>query len=253
MGKLDLTGNSNTRARLASSPSAPAFDVVNDIGWAHLFYAGGPAFIALGLSDGASMSSTNWPDEIAANAANLTGGSGTYQAANAAMNSKPAVLVPASGSGKMHTGTVAGGAQVSLPYSIIVIFDLTSSAPTRYVTDGANEGNSGQRVLFRITAGPVWSLYMGSDNTGGTPTTGIKAARIYATSGNDTLTVNGSTIISGVSSGGGTWQGVSFSPTPSEMAGRHALYGLYSGDITAAGNWAGLVSWVSSNYGVTLS
>jgi hypothetical protein len=140
-----------------------------------------------------------------------------------------------------------------LPYSIIGVFETNPATATKYMCDGANEGSTGQRILLRITAGPVWSLYMGTDRTGGTPASGLQTARIYAQSGNDTLTIKGSTVISGVDSGGGTWQGVSFSPATTEMAGRWGFYGVYAGDITAAGNWSALQSWVSSTYGVSLS
>ncbi len=256
MGKLALTGDSRTRSRLADLAVAGGgggFNVVTDIPWSHLYYAGGPAFVALGLSNGASMAAVNWPDEIAANAANLTGGSGVYRSADAAFNSKPCVEMPGSGNGKMHTGTVGAGAQVALPFSIIVIYQISPATATKYIIDGANAGGSGNRVLYRITAGPVWSLFMGTDRTGGTPSAGIKTARIYAISGNDVLTVDGSTVISGVDAGGNTWQGMTWSPTTVEFNGRGAFCGVYSGDITGHGNWSAFQSWVTSTYGVTIS
>ncbi len=112
-----------------------AFNPVTDIAWAHLYYTGGPNFVALGLSNGATMGSTNWPDEIAAHAADLTGGGGTYQSANAAFNSKPSVLMPASGAGKKHTTSVAAGAQVSLPYTIVCVFQLNTVNTAKYIFD----------------------------------------------------------------------------------------------------------------------
>jgi hypothetical protein len=251
MGKLATTGNSRTRNRLADLRAVPAFNPVTDIGWAHLYWAGGPAFQGIAPANNASMSGTNWPDEIAANAANLNAGAGLYRTADASMNSKPSLAVGSGNAGKRHSTTVAGGAQVSLPYSIVLIFQLNSTAG--YVVDGANEGGSGNRVLFRVSSGPVWSLYMGIDRTGGTPTTGLKAVRISATSGNDLATVNGSTVISGVEASGGTWQGMSITEGGAEFSGNFAFYGVYAGDITGAGNWAAFQAWVTSEYGVSIS
>lgn len=231
----------------------PPFDPVTSIAWAHLFYAAGPQFVALGLLDGASMAAVNWPDEIAANAVPLTGGSGTYRAADAVINSQPSVEMPVAGNGKMHASSVAVGAQVAQPFSIVAVFQLDSITPSDYFFDGANAGSSGNRVLVRATAGPVWSLFMGSDRTGGTPATGIQAVRVHAVSGNDLLTANGSTVISGVNAGDVTWQGVTLSESGVVMDGRFAFWGIYAGDITADGAWSDLQAWVLTTYGVSLS
>ncbi len=95
---------------------------------------------------------------------------------------------------------------------------------------------------------------MGTDQAAGTPTSGLKASRVYATSGNDVLTVNGSTIISGVDSGGGSWQGVSlYAFTSGTATDRYAFYGVYPGDITADGQWSAFQTWVTSTYGVSIS
>ncbi len=238
----------------AGGGAAAAFNPVTGISWAHLYYAGGPNFQAQGLADGATMNGSagqTFPDEIATNAANLNGGTGTYQSSPSQMNGKPCVGIFSTSTGLLHSSTVAAGAQVSLPYSIIVIWYMSSAAA--YICDGANAGGSGNRVLLRVSTGPVWSLYMGTDRTAGTPGSGIMAARISATSGNDLLTVNGSTIISGVDSGGGTWQGMSWNDNPPVPGGRFAFYGVYSGDVTAAGNWSAFQTWVTSTYGVSIS
>lgn len=231
------------------------FNVITSIPWKHLYYAGGPAFQAQGLANGATMNGSaghTFPDEIATNAAPLNSGAGTYQSSPANMNGKPCVANFSTSAGLDHNATVAAGAQQALPFTVVVIWYMSS--PANYVVDGANQGSSGNRVLLRISSGPVWSLYMGTDRTAGVPTAGLKAARIHATSGNDVLTVNGSTIISGVDSGGGTWQGMSWNDGPGVVpGGLYAFYGLYPGDLTAHANWSAFQAWVLATYGVSIS
>ncbi len=126
MGKLATSSNARTRRRGVDVSGVAAFDPVTGLGWKHLYYAGGPAFQALGLSNGADMASVNWPDEIATNAAPLDAGNGGYATADSQINSKPSVYTISGLSNKRHSTTVAGGAQVSLPYSVICIFQFDS-------------------------------------------------------------------------------------------------------------------------------
>lgn len=228
------------------APTSPAFLIP----WAHLWFAGGPEFQAFGYAD--NTSATNWPDEIGT--ADATSGSGVYRAADSAINFQPSVI-PAGGgaNGKMTPGAPMS---VAVPYSIIVLCQLSAVGAGSYILDGGNAGSTGNRVLLKASpfSSSAWGIEAGTERTGGTASTGIKAMRILITSGNDLLTVNGSTVISGVDAGSNTFQGITIGgPSGAPMNGRVSLVGVYSGDITGHANWAAFQAWVLSAYGVSLS
>lgn len=231
-------------------------NVITDMGWSHLHFTEGPAFRLLGLLTGASV--TTWPDEIAANAAPLTAGSGTFRAADTSINNRSCVEnTGAAVDGKMHAAAVAAAAQVAAPFTIIWIGQLDVAGAGHYVFDGANDGNSGLRIIFQSSpfSSSAWGLNAGGAATAGAVSTGIKAVRIKIAAGAaSVLTVNGTTVMNNVNVGSNTWQGITLGGVAgAPMDGRNALWGITPGDLTTHPKWADLQALVLGYYGVALS
>jgi hypothetical protein len=231
----------------------PPFDPVTLFD--HAWYIEGAemqAIIAsIPIGDGQSMGTGagGWPDEVGT--ANLDSGSATYRAAAASFNNQPCADFPGSGNGIY---TSANPMSVAVPYSVVIICQLDVAAAGHYILDGSVNG--GNRLI--VQSGPIgvsnWGIHNGTQQSGGALSTGIKAMRVHITSGNDTLVVNGTTMISGVDAGAQTFTGITVGGVSgAPMDGRVAFVGVAAGDITAHGDWAAFQAWVLSKYGVTLS
>jgi hypothetical protein len=235
----------------AGSGSAP-FDPITDVGWAHAYWAEGPEFVALGYADGAAVS--NWPDEIGT--ADLTQATGSKQPAYRASGthfSLPCVDFDGTAD---FLGPVAYSS-IGLTHSVVVIVANDTNGTDIYFVDGFD---STHRRIVGITfpGSSQWRHYAGASAVGGSGTAaGKHALRSKIVSGtSDLLTADGAnatTATAGDQTMTGLTAGADYTGTGAFFNGRTAFIGVYSGDVTGDGGWAGLVTWASTKYGVTLS
>lgn len=224
-----------------------------------VWYPGGPLFQALGVSDGSTADTL--PDEKVANVGpgvnpDLTMSTSSrrpiYRSSVAAFNNKPTLEFDGSNDMMQHAGPYTAGG-VALPYTVIVIGKYDTLTAFTYMTDALGS----TRMIIGLGASTAtWRMYAGSDTTGGTTSTNATALRAYFTSGNDVLTANGSTAISGANATGANFSGFTIGADYSggaNLDGHIAFAATAAGDATAHAHWSGFVTWVSTYYGLTIS
>lgn len=228
--------------RRAASQRIGGFDPLT-VGWTHAYWAEGPEFVALGKSDGASM--TIWPDEMSTMDLETTAGTPTYQSSGWASPARPSVRFP--GSALM----VRGWSQ-SQPFSAVVIADRSGGGAFSYYIGGA--GTSGW-AIYRLGASTL-SGFAGSDVTATADSDAPHMLALYANGGSSALGVDG-TFTSGsagsnnptVLSLGGRSDGV----LAVFFAGDIVFAGVASGDIRTDPKWSQFKTWVTSHYGITVA
>lgn len=216
------------------------------LGWAHAYWTEGPNFLSLGLANNDNV--TTLPDEIGSADMDGTGHQPFYQIADDSQLGQP--VIQTSGVGGSYLGPAAMST-ISPPHTVVIIGYVTGTG-ARYLTDGFDGSH---RRIIGSDAGGGWRMYAGSDTTGGTASAGPHAFVSMIVSGTpDTLKVDGSGVISGDAGNhdivgltiGGAYDGGVYS------GAEYAFVGVYPGDVTADGNWAGFQAWVLSHYGITI-
>jgi len=237
-----LAGTTGLDAQGALS-LATSFGPVTSVGWTAAYWAGGPEFAALGLADGAAVSS--WPDEKATN--NLAQATGTKQPAYRATggaNSKPALQFDGNDLISLNAAPT-----VTHPFTVVVIAKLgaTSAGQKELLV-----GDSSNGALYQASTG--WRMYNGTVLAGGASDTNWHLFVAYFNGASSVLEIDGASNASGnaetnnmagvyVCGGGttGTWDGyVAFAAT-------------HDSDARADGGWAGFETWVGTEYGITVA
>lgn len=231
-------------------PSGAAFDPINDVGWEHAYWVEGPEFIATGPSD--TVGQQTFPDEV-----------GTTDLTQSTSSARPVYRTtgPSSGfkcltfDGSNDGYPATSFTSIGLTHSVVIICFQSSGASDRYVIDGFDSTH--RRIVGFQASGSTYRHYAGASATGGTMSSSNHAYRSKIVSGtSDLLTVDGSSVTT-ASAGDQTMTGITigsaYDRAGAFFVGELMFVGIYAGDVTADGGWAGLVSWASSKYGVTLS
>lgn len=166
------------------------------IPWVHAYSADGPEFVALGLSNGASV--TNMPDEAGSD--DLTNNSNvTYTAADSGLNNKPTVVISNTNfANRLQKLTL--GTAVTAPFSVAMVARW-SSIGASWFFDGGNSNSTRNQLGFSNT--PQYRIF--SDGTtfeqsvdGGTPSTTAPHLMIaeFASAAHKVI-VDGTQVISG--------------------------------------------------------
>jgi hypothetical protein len=224
----------------------PSFDPLADVGWAAAFWAGDPGWSNPG--DGNPVGT--W-DDGTGNGYDVTASGGsrpTYRATVASLNNKPAVeFVRASSHGLALDATPPA---LSAPYSLVAILAGVGSEP-------ANQNFiSGATSSIYIESGAsTAALYAGgsfSNSTTGTE----HAIRALVNGASSAINVDGNNQ-TGNPGGAGFGSNLILSGYGGRGSdgfdGYMGFIGLYTGDVTSDGGWSGFVSWVSSEYGLTIA
>jgi hypothetical protein len=252
-------GLSSRAVLLAGGTDTAVFSPDTSTMFKYLWWAGGPAFQALGVANGGAVG-TIPAERTAVSAAtaqfsqSTAGKKPLYRSAAASMNSQPAWEFDGSDDTMVSGGTFTGG-ECTVPYSMVVIAQCDTTSGPRRIIDSNNTG--GFRNIIGQSSTTHWEMYCGADIQGGTTTTGAHAFRGYVTSGSsDVLTVDGSTVVTS-QAGSDTMQGLRMGSDTDGFSYLHdghvALVGVADGLITSHGDWSAFVTWVSATYGLTIS
>lgn len=229
-------------AVIGRAAGAPAFHPVTSIAWHAAFWTGGADFAALGLSNGAAV--TTWPDETA-NGRDLTqataGSKPTYTASSAGFNSHPTVACDGTAD-FMQTASWTG-----ITGTIVVVGKLTGGSTSKTIVDGI--GSSNRHLLFSNSSAK-WSINSGTSiASAGSSDTSLHyfRAEFGAT---DTLTIDGTSSISG-DAGAQTLTGITlgarYDGTTNFGAIEAAFIGVLSGALTTDERTA-LRAWAQATY-----
>ena len=220
------------------------------VGWTHAYWAEGPEFVALGLSDGGAVGT--WPDEIGTlDATQGTAGAKPTYRATTGPNSKPTVQFD----GGDHLATSA--LTQAQPLTMVFIASADSSVNTKYyagnaaITIGVGYNNA-PPVLRQL------SMFAGAGVTGNSAAStdnNPHMMRAYfngASSVNDldgtTATVNpGTNDFSSSALHLGAVGGVA------QLVGKMAFFAVFNGDVTGDAKWAQFKTWVTAHYGITVA
>jgi len=235
--------------------AASSFNPETDITWHSLWWAEGTAMAALGLSNGASV--TTWPNETTETDA--TGTSITYVASSGVLNSQPSV---ANTTGYLTTTNFSVAPSFASGLSVVMIHgpDTHGNNTSAHALCDGNGSSVRVYALQQATTG-YWGVYRGATSLFGTNATndaGLTVIYCVSATGNTSLIRNGTTVAGPGSSGVSGLAGVTLlnnkdKATATAWTGEMALYGIYEGNITADGEYANFKSWILSYYGITVA
>lgn len=230
--------------RRAASQRTGGFDPLT-VGWAHAYWAEGPEFVALGLSNGAAV--TTWPDEIGT--ADLSQATSTKQPAyqaTAGAGGQPAVK--ADGGDVLHSATIT---TITQPFTLVCILtgEDNDSVPIA--------GDDGS-LRFLYGAGTRWAIYFGNYLQSAT-TADFGSAHlmvVLASGGSSQIEKDGTALVTG-NAGTGTATSVTLfggGNTPVNPSVAALSFGaIYSGDARTDPKWTQFKAWVTSHYGITVA
>ena len=223
-----------------------AFNPESDITWHSLFWTEGTAFQALGYTEGDDVD--DWPNETGeADAAETSGSAVSFDESNPSFNGQPVIDL----AGGRRYGTANFTSAPTYPISLVAIGN-TGGTGGRPFMDGNDCSN---RAFVAQSSGAQWQIHAGTTQAGGTSDQNphLFVATFDGSTGNDTLTVDGTTVID-ADAGSQTIDGFRLGANCNEgssSSGAWALFGIYEGDITADPNYDEFVAWVSRHYGVS--
>ncbi len=211
-----------------------AFNPITGLTWAHVYSAEGPNFVALGIADGAAV--TTWPDEVGSNnPTQPTSGKRPLYRASGTGLSLPCLDFDGSDD---NFGTFDYSFPLAQPNSIVVLGYIDTTV-NQYIVEGTAPG----RRIIGIDGTPKFGHYAGAwALTTGSTSAGVFAFRSKLVNGtSDVLTLNGSTIstaTSGDQTTSGLTIGSAFGGSSTFFNGRlHSIW-IYDGDVTASGGWS---------------
>lgn len=228
--------------RAAAGVSAGGFNPETSITWHSLFWAEGSGFVGEGYSNGDPVGT--WPNETEETDALSFGGLPTLTASYASLNDQPAL--------HFATNAVATASSFSMnptyPISIVMIGRVETPAAFGTMFDGTGSDHS---RIYMNSPPTQWRLFAGTARSGGTVDTNahLWVAQFDGSTGNDTLAVDGATVIN-ANAGATTIQSAVIGGTPVQA---YSLVGIYEGDITADGAWSDFEAWVENHYGLSIA
>lgn len=234
-------------ATATATVSTPAFNPVTQIPWTHAFWAGGTEFAALGLADGAAV--TTWPDEIGTlDATQGTAGAKPAYRATGGSNSKP--CIDADGGDRLSN---AGSApqEIAQPLTLVVIGKTDVATGGTFVS-GGNAGSDRCQVYLGSN---VWAHFAGTQVFTATSNTNWHLHAVFFSGASSVYELDG-TSISTSNPGTQPHQGVSIfadNGGAGSFDGKIAFVGIYTGNARAHANWTSFKSGVASHYGLTIA
>ncbi len=228
--------------RRAASQRTGGFDPLT-VGWTHAYWAEGPEFVALGLSNGGAVGT--FPDEIGT--ADLTQGTGSaqpaFQSSVAALGNR--ATVKSDGADWVGPTTIT---IISQPFSVVVV-ESGATAGSLLVSTAGDLG-----WCFYMSGG-VWLANAGSTISGGSADSGAHMLRFYANSASSKLAEDETVVVTGNAGtyGAGPIQLFRI-PAPGFNSAAHlAFVGIYAGDVATDAKWTQFKAWVTSHYGITVA
>lgn len=230
--------------RRAASQQIGGFSPL-DIGWSHAYWAEGPEFVALGLSDGAAVST--WPDEI-----------GTLDAAQATPTKQP-TYSSAGGPNGTPTATFDGGDGVltgahsqAQTWSIVTIVKTTNAGGLYYFL-----GSPSPLVTLTINnSGTPYGFYAGATGPGvGTVNTSWHLMRCKGAGASSVTELDGTAATGNAGSallgriGIGSYDGAG----GVGLVGSICFVGIAAGDVSADPSWADFETFVTDHYGIAVA
>lgn len=220
--------------------SSPPFgaDMSNILPWSYCYWASGTLFNALGLTNGASV--TTWPDERATGNALITGNAPTFASAFAGLNSQPAVTF--AGSNALHQTSVT-----SAMASTVVVFKQAATGTNRW-HDSQFTSGGGRWVMGTFSNN--WQLYFGG--TAGQSVAGNTNANLgvwYQSGSSDYMRINESLIYAVGDYGTSTMTRMNI---VADAGVTIAFIAEYNGDPRTDGNWTAFKALVNAQYGIAV-
>jgi hypothetical protein len=247
---VDGFGVTASRKLLAASGAAGPFNPETSITWHSLFWAEGTDFVAQGYSDTDSV--TTWPNETGEQDAAEATNPPTYDAVNTEFNNQPVVDFDGTND-TLATAAFSSGPSYASGVSFVVI-GRTENPEVGAFFEGNTVNNAlfdstGERDLeqYRIQAGAAITSAVTTVNT----SAHLHVVFFDGSTGSDTLTTDGTSLISGAA-GSGQATLIKMSAS-AKLSGQIAFLGIYEGDITANGSWANFETWVTDHYGITIA
>jgi hypothetical protein len=215
------------------------------VGWTHAYWAEGPEFVALGLSDGGAVST--WPDEV-----------GTLDALQATTAKKPSYSA-AGGPNSTPTATFDGGDGVltgthsqAQTWSIVTIVKTTAPGGIYYFL-----GSPSPLVTLTMNnSGTPYGFYAGAPGPGvGTVNTSWHLMRCKGAGASSVTELDGTPATGNAGSaslgniGIGSYDGAG----GVGLVGSICFVGIANGDVTTDPKWASFKAWVTSHYGITVA
>lgn len=234
----------------ARKAAAAGFDPVADIGWDHVYWADGPEFAALGLADGANV--TSWPDEVGTSNLAPVSTAPTFTASWTAGNNAPAVT--GSDSSLRHIRGAFGASKAN-PLSVVIVGVMTAvnSFPTLF------DNSTGAAAAIYKSSVTTTNMQAGATlSATSTADTNPHLHVAYFNSTSSVLERDGTSLASG-STGTLSMAGITLfaqrgtADNSTRNAGPIAFAGIYSGDVRGDGGWADFESWVTDTYGITIA
>ncbi len=227
--------------RRAASQRTGGFDPLT-VGWTHAYWAEGPEFVALGLSNGGAVGT--FPDEIGT--ADLTQGTGSaqpaFQSSVAALGNR--ATVKSDGADWVGPTTIT---IITQPFSVVVV-ESGATAGSLLVSTTGDLG-----WCFYMSGG-VWLANAGSTISGGSADSGAHMLRFYANSASSKLAEDETVVVTGNAGtyGAGPIQLFRI-PAGFNSAAHLAFVGIYAGDVTTDPKWASFKAWAATHYGLTIA
>lgn len=222
---------------------APAFDILNDIGWTHAYWTEGPEFQALGYANNDTV--TVFPDEISTKDFEDSADTGpTYVAAYSSTNISGPALTFNGSTQRLRYPT--SGTFMTQPDTVVVVGQAVDG--NKDIVDGSG---SGTRQLLDANSG-TWRMFAGTSRTTGHAVDSNGHLFIaYFNAANSYLTLDGSQGTVAASIGTDQMGG-----TPTMMGTLASLYtngalifvGYYSGELSSDDKDA-ILAWAQSTYG----
>lgn len=265
---LVLHGSGDTRHRYTAKTTTGAlqssqvtFNPFTDIDW---YMATDASAANVGnVADGADV--TRWDDK-SGNGRDLKIGAGAdvpvWENSDANLNSQPAVNFTASSSQSLEyaDSSIQGSPSILVAsggFTIIAVVDFKTVAAAQRVF--TNVGTNNSRGMG-ITATPAWTTVQATTTTGGTPAANTKyLMRWYVTNTAHTLYINETSTVAVASTGQNLAQIVvgagknGSSVYANYFDGYMAFFGIYSGDLSAHGQYQRLLEYMNTTYGFSLT
>jgi hypothetical protein len=218
--------------------AAAAFHPITSIAWDHAYWAEGTEFVALGYTNGGSI--TTIPDEIGT--ADLTNATVAqrplYRSAYTNLNSQPAMDAdPADASWDFMSYNIADIAQ---PYTVALVVEGIGS--------GQLPVGEGTGWAFYNNAG-TWKAYAGTTLAGGTSDTGKHLMLFEGNGASSKIIVDGTTVVTG-NAGTSAWTKFELFGVAGTLNLQGAIaFAAIKGAILSADDKASLRTWSQGKYG----
>lgn len=227
---------------LLAVASSASFNPVLDITWVGAWWAGGPEFRALGLADGAAV--TTFPDEVGTADMTRSAAGPTFVASSSSLGNRPAVATD----GLTVLRTAASAVTVTRPYSVFWLGRSTATTDSTVYVGGQTSG-AAMAVMAGVGAlGGLCSLFggFGAGNLAALATTKRVWTAVCATgaadkmrTGGATTTINtGDTLLTRLAVGG-------YADLVALVGTETHFVGVYQGDLTAHARFAELEAWAA--------